>query len=166
MGEIRRYFRDNSWNVHVPRGMQELALRVARTSRALTERTGNSPTAAAIADELGEPEERVLEALSLDEINRPLSLDGVMQAGDADRPSVLEHCLGEEDRSLTEAEHRVSVDQMLNLLPAVLREVIQLRYLDQLSQRETGRRLGLSQMQVSRLERRALETMRGELVLN
>lgn len=159
-GEIKRYFRDHSWNVHVPRGMQELAQQVNRTNAELTERLGRTPTAQEIANRLEVSEERVIQALSLEEVNRPLSLDGEIDTGDSDRPSVLEQSLGEVDHGLDLTEDRVSVQQALGTLNEQLREVIRLRYLKELSQRDVARRMGLSQMQVSRMERRALTELR------
>lgn len=166
LGEIKRYFRDHSWNVHVPRGMQELAQQVNRTSRELTERLGRTPTALEIANRMEISEERVLQALSLEEVNRPLSLDGEIDTGDADRPSILEQSLGHEDPDLDVAEDRVSVQQALGTLSEQLREVIRLRYLGELSQRDVARRMGLSQMQVSRLERRALTELREQFSIH
>jgi RNA polymerase sigma-B factor len=166
LGEIRRYFRDHSWNIHVPRGLQELASRVGRASRELTESLGRNPTPAELAARLEVTEEQVLEALALEEVNRPLSLDGEFESGDSDRSAMLEGSLGMEDARLSHTEHRVSVKQAMNRLSEGLREVIQLRYLGELSQREVARRLGLSQMQVSRLEKRALEQLRAQFAVN
>ncbi len=166
LGEIKRYFRDHSWNVHVPRGMQELAQQVNRTSRELTEKLGRTPTAQEIANRLELPEDRVLQALSLEDINRPLSLDGEIETGDSDRPSVLEQSLGSEDGALAVTEDKVSIHQALRNLSDPLREVIQLRYLKEMSQRDVARRMGLSQMQVSRLERRALTELRQQFAVH
>ncbi|MBM3460220.1 MAG: SigB/SigF/SigG family RNA polymerase sigma factor [Armatimonadetes bacterium] len=162
LGELRRYFRDHSWAVHVPRGMQEFSQQVHRLERELTEHQGRSPTTAELAARLGATEERVREAQSLDSTNRPLSLDGEVELGDSGRPTQLEQCLGEEDAGLARLEDQVSVRQALGSLGDPLRDVIQLRYLDGLSQREVARRKGLSQMQVSRLEKRAMSELRAQ----
>lgn len=166
LGELKRYFRDHSWRVHVPRGMQDLAQQVHRANRVLTERLGRTPTPAELSAHLEVKEEEVRQALALDEANHPLSLDGEFEAADADRPSVLEHCLGTEDHALCDTEDRVSVDQALRRLSAPLREIISLRYLKELSQREVARRLGLSQMQVSRMEKCALEQLRHQFAVH
>lgn len=166
VGEIKRYFRDHSWNVHVPRGMQELSQKVRRASRELADRLGRTPTALELAARLEVSEEKVEQALALEDANRPLSLDGEIDTVDSDRPSVLEQCLGTEDRALTEAENRLSVNQALRGLSEPLRTVIQMRYLNELSQRECGRRLGLSQMQVNRLEKKALEHLRRQFAVH
>jgi RNA polymerase sigma-B factor len=166
LGEIKRYFRDHSWVLHVPRGTQELAARVERASRELGKSLGRCPTAAELARHLDTTEELVVEAMNLQEMNRTLSLDGEMNLGEGDRASVLEQCLGQEDTAYNETDHRVGVRQALKYLSEPLREILQLRYLGELSQREVARRLHLSQMQVSRMERRALEQLRGHFVVN
>ena len=166
LGEIRRYFRDHAWTVHVPRGMQEFAQQVHRANRELTERLARTPAAAELAAHLETTEERVMEALSLDDVNHPLSVDGVMPGSDSDHPMLLEETLGSEDAHLEDTEARVSVSQAMRHLSEPLRQIIDMRYLRELSQREVARRLGLSQMQVSRMERRALEQLRGEFALN
>lgn len=165
LGEIRRYFRDHSWTLHVPRGMQELVQQVDRTRRELTEKLARTPTAAEIARRLEVSEEQVAQALALEENNRPLSIDGDIDSGDADRPTYLEQSLGAPDAALAAAEYRVSVQQALRQLNEPLRRVVQLRYLGEQSQRETARRLGLSQMQVCRMERKALEQLRREFAV-
>lgn len=160
LGELKRHFRDHGWNVHVPRGMQELALQVDRTRREMTERLGRQPSAAELAARLEVSEERIQRVLGLEETQHLLSLDGVMAAADSDRATSLEQCLGDEDPRMGETECRVSVRQALHRLPESLRYVIEQRYLFEKSQREVARGMGLSQMQVARLERRALQQLR------
>jgi len=160
LGEIRRYFRDHSWNVHVPRGLQELTSRVERESRVLSLRLGRTPTAAEIAASLEVPVAEVEEALGLELANHPLSLDGQVDTGTGDSPTMLEDTLGSEDAAINGRECRIAVTQLMRRLPEAQRAVVEMRYLRELSQREVGRRLHLSQMQVSRIEKRALETLR------
>ena len=166
LGEIKRYFRDHSRPVHVPRGLQELEVQVERAARELTRRLGRAPHLAELAAHLGLPEERVQEALAIEELSHPLSLDCEPAGDDAAERGGLVQCLGGEDEGLEEAEQRVSLLQALRHLSDSLREVIQLRYLSELSQREVARRLGLTQMQVSRLEKRALEQLRGQFAVH
>jgi RNA polymerase sigma-B factor len=167
LGEIKRYFRDNSRAVHVPRGVQEMERSVGRASRELVRRLGRPPTPQEIATELGVAEERVLEALAVQDATHPLSLDGEMEAKEGgDRPSVLEQCLGTEDTGLERTEFHVCVRQLLRHLSEPLQHILQLRYLAELSQREVGRRLGLSQMQVSRMEKRALGELRSHIAIH
>lgn len=165
VGEIKRYFRDHSWSVHVTRGLQELAQQVGRAGKELTDRLGRPPTPAEIAARLEVSEERVVETLGLGNAQRPVSLDAEMY-GDGERGQALEQSLGTDDRFLNGAVDRVSVAQALRGLAEPLRQVLQLRYFEDLSQREVARRLNLSQMRVSRLERRALSLLRGQFAVN
>jgi len=102
----------------------------------------------------------------MEEVCRTLSLDGEVDTGDSEQPASLAACLGTDDAGLQNAEQRVSLGQALRHLAEPLRNIIQLRYLAELSQREVARRLGLSQMQVSRLEKRALGQLRSQFVVN
>lgn len=165
LGELRRYFRDHRWGVHVTRGTQELAQQVGRATRELTEALGRTPTAAELARRLDVPEQRINEVLQLPNAHHPLSLDGEFET-DGDGVAVLEHCLGREDRALTSAVDRVSVTEALRGLAEPLREVLRLRYLEDLSQREVARRLGMSQMRVSRMEHRALQLLRAQFAVH
>lgn len=167
LGEIKRYFRDHTRPVHVPRSVQELATQLERAGRDLAIRLGRTPTSAEFAAHLGVTEERVREALLMEEASHPLSLDFEGDAGDAgETTGKLAQCLGGNDTGLEAAECRVGVHQALAHLPAQLRELIHLRYFAELSQREVARRLGLSQMQVSRMEKRALGQLRIHFALN
>lgn len=167
LGEIKRYFRDHSRPVHVPRGLQELAVRVESANRELTRALDRHPTPEELAAFLEVPEERVIEALRVEEGSRPLSLDAEMETGDTgDCPGMLAHCLGAEDTELEGAEYRVSMRQALRHLSDSLQRIIQMRYFAGLSQREVARRLGLSQMQISRLEKRALAELRSQFAVH
>jgi RNA polymerase sigma factor (sigma-70 family) len=145
--------------------MREFSHEVERAEGDMTERLGRRPTAGELAARLEVPEERVIEAQGLEECRRPLSLDREQRPDDTERSSCLEQVLGGDDRELLRAEHRVGMNQALRHLSPPLREVIQLRYFSELSQRAVGRRLGLSQMQVSRMEKRALDQLRGEFAV-
>lgn len=166
VGEIKRYFRDNTWNLHVPRGMKELQLQVKRATASMTERLGREPTSAELAARLELPEKKILEALSLDEVNRPLSLDREVKRAGADRSGNLEESLGTVDHALTEAEHRVSVHQALARLGASHRRVIEMRYLQAMTQREVAAQLGVSAMHVNRQEKQALALLREQFPIN
>lgn len=166
LGEIRRYFRDHSWSLHVPRGLQETAQKVQRATRELTEQLGRTPTAVETARWLEIPVESVQEALRLATVNHVLSLDGEVMTAEGNRAGVLEQSLGRPDPGLESAERRVSVGQAMRRLRTPLREVLDMRYLQDLPQKDVASRMGLSQMQVSRLERRALSELRSMFDLN
>jgi len=158
LGELRHHARSHGWYLHVPRAMQELAQQVRRAESQLTERLGRPPTAAEIAARLDLTEEKVREALSLREANRPVSLDGVTETPDGGH--AISHWLGQEDSALQETVDRVGMSQALRQLAGPLRQILQLRYMNRLSQRDVARRMGLSAMKVCRLERRALDQLR------
>lgn len=166
LGEIRRYFRDHSWTMHVPRSLQELSVKVERISRQIGRELGRGPRAAEIADVLGVDEAEVQAALGLELANHPLSLDAPVETSATDGAAVLEETLGTEDREIGEVEHRLCLDQLLPRLNDQQRQVIELRYFGELSQREVARRLHVSQMHVLRLERRGLEQLRMSCAAN
>jgi len=167
LGEIKRYFRDHSRSMRVPRSVQDLVVQVARATREMTRSSGRAPTTPELAAKLGVAEERVAEALALEVVSHPLSLDGEVQSGHGGEGNgILEHYLGTEDAGLEQVESRLCVRQLLRHLNERLQRIVELRYLTGLSQREVARRLGLSQMQVSRLERRALTELRSHFAVH
>ena len=159
-GAIKRHFRDNGWSVRVPRDLQELALRVERVSDELVSETGHAPTAAQIADRAGIEVEDVLEAR---EAFRALHSDSLDQPRgsreDEDSGSLLD-TLGDADLELVRAHDRTALYSVLDTLDERDRTIIRLYYKDELTQAEIGRRLGYSQMHVSRLLRQAVERLR------
>ena len=163
LGAIRHHFRDHYWSVHVPRGVQELAQHLKRMELVMFAELGRSPTFGELSVRLQVSEESLVEAAGLEEFNHLVSLDGRFQTADPAAAGPLTEVLGGEDPDLLGVELSIALDQALGHLPPTLREVLRLRYLGELSQRAVGRRLGLSQMQVSRLEKQALSELRREL---
>ena len=157
LGEIKRYFRDLGWTVRVPRDIQELALRVEKVADALTGELGRLPTAQEIADRCDTTAERVLEARASATAHRAISLD--QPSGDPDMEDIVDR-LGADDAGYERAESAVQVDGLLAELPDRERQVLELRFREDLMQREIAERLGISQMQVSRLIARSLATLR------
>jgi RNA polymerase sigma-B factor len=104
-----------------------------------------------------------VDALAMEEICHPFSLDNLVGAPDRDRPLSSEERLGTEDAGLTRVEERLALHQEMDHLEPRLRDILELRYFGELSQQEVARRLGISQMQVSRLERRALTRLRDHM---
>ena len=159
-GAIKRHFRDNGWSVRVPRDLQELALRVDRVGEELLAETGHTPTAAQIADRGGIEVEDVLEAreafraLHSDSLDQPR---GALE--DEDAGSLLD-TLGDADLEIGRAHDRAALAAVLDTLGERDRTIIHLYYQDELTQAEIGRRLGYSQMHVSRLLRQAVERLR------
>lgn len=152
LGELRRHFRDHAWNVRLPRGLQELTMQLDQATNALTEELGRVPSAAQIAERLGISTENVLEGLEAGHARRTLSLDAPRLADEESMPAVemiADKELGYDRVEAQMAAERAGLDE---------REwrVLQMRFVDQLTQLEIGRSLGVSQMQISRISRRAL----------
>jgi len=151
-GEIKRWFRDHSWAVKVPRAAKDLAVRIETAMPALTARLGHSPAISEIADAVEADHESVLEALEARSAASVASLD---QALDDDDDALLDAAF--EDPEFAQAEHRAALEPALRTLTRRERRVLDLRFNDGLTQAEIGAELGISQMQVSRVLRRALE---------
>lgn len=152
LGELKRHFRDRTWAVRPPRNLQELALRALRAETALTRRLGRSPTVSELSAELGVPSEDLIEARDAGTAYHALPLDVPFDEGDEGR----ERALGAEDPGYRRAEERMLLGSLMADLSARDREILRLRFVEDLTQSEIGARLGLSQMHVSRLLRRAL----------
>ena len=159
-GAIKRHFRDNGWSVRVPRDLQELALRVERISDELVAETGHTPTAAQIADRAGIEVEDVLEAREAFRALHSDSLDQPRGAREDEDSGSLLDTLGDADLELVRAHDRTALYSVLDTLDERDRTIIRLYYKDELTQAEIGRRLGYSQMHVSRLLRQAVERLR------
>jgi RNA polymerase sigma-B factor len=156
LGELRRHFRDRVWNVHLPRGLQERTMDVNEAIQGLGDELGSSPTVAQIAGRLDLSEEDVLEALQADEARRTLSLDAPRSREDTESVPTIETV------PTTEMGYE-GVESQLAATDADLDEreklVLQLRFGADLNQYEIGKHLGVSQMQISRIMRKALRKL-------
>lgn len=153
-GELKRWFRDTSWGVHVPRSLQERYLLVARAADRLSQSLRRMPTIGDIAHGTGLTEDEVIECIELRHSHRPSPLE---------RPFSSEHQpiqLGREDEELMQVEKRSEVTQLLATLPPRERTIVRMRFWEQCSQSEIAQRLGMSQMHVSRLLARSLTRLR------
>ncbi|MDQ3723202.1 MAG: SigB/SigF/SigG family RNA polymerase sigma factor [Actinomycetota bacterium] len=158
-GEIKRYFRDRTWSVRPPRALQELALRVDAAVVELTEDMG-APTVAELAHRLGEPHELVLEALHARHARYAVSTQAQLGSDDDGAAARLEDRLGFEDGAYDVAEERVVLERLLRMVSERDRRVLRMHFELDMTQREIGEVLGVSQMQVSRIIRHALRRMR------
>lgn len=156
-GELKRYFRDRSWAVRPPRGLQELSARVDAFAHALTGQLGRAPTTAELSEAAGIDEEQVLEALTASSARAALSLQA--HAGD-DGYATLEDWIGHDDGGITSAETRSVLDTLLATLTARERLVVRLRFDEDLTQAQIGTIVGVSQIGVSRILHRALQRAR------
>jgi RNA polymerase sigma-B factor len=162
MGEIRRYFRDRSWAVRVPRRLQENLLRVNAAAQQLTGELGRAPSIAEIGERVGLDPEDVLAALEVSPAQHTVSLEAT-PAGRTDEALSLGDRLGAEDSNLDRVEMRSLLDQAMAHLNPREREIMALRFVEELPQTEVAKRLGISQMHVSRLQRAAVEHLRREM---
>jgi len=157
-GELKRYFRDKRWSVRVPRDLQELAMRVDRATNRLVQELGRAPTAAEIAQDVGVSIEQVLEAREAAAAYRAESLDRSFD-DDQDGTRVVDR-LGGDDPGYRQAESSATVESMMSILSDREREILRLRFVEDLTQSEIGDRVGLSQMHISRLLRQAVARLR------
>jgi len=159
-GELKRYFRDYGWSVRAPRWLQELSARVDGAVEALSGELGRTPTPAEVAERCDESVEHVLEALSSASAHRADSLD--RPAGTEEGSDPYGSLIGSSDDGFERAEQAADIDALLSRLPEREQAILRLRFHDDLVQRDIAARMNLSQMQVSRLIRDSLATMRAQ----
>ena len=159
LGEMRRYFRDCGWSVHVPRGDQERALKVREAQETLTHERGHAPTVNQLSVYLELDVEQVLDALQATQAYEALSLDAP-RAGREDEVTTLGDSMGGEDERYELVELDATIVSALEHIPARERKMLHMRFVGDLTQTEIATRLGISQMQVSRLLRRSLDQLR------
>lgn len=159
LGELKRYFRDSGWAVHVPRGMQERVMNVNQAIARLSRELGRSPTASEVSQEIGETPELVLEAMEASIAYDAVSLDTPRSAED-DEGDTYADTMGMIDERFELVEYKSAIGPTMRALPERDRLVLKLRFEDDLTQLEIAERIGVSQMHVSRLIRRALKRLR------
>jgi RNA polymerase sigma-B factor len=159
VGEIKRYFRDRTWSVRVPRDLQERALRVDKQVLELSTDLQREPTVAEIAHAAAATEEEVLEALEASGAYRASSLE-TPRGGEDESGDTLGDTVASAEPGFGRAEDRATLAQLLREVTPREREVLRLRFEEDLTQREIGERIGVSQMQTSRLLRRSLARLR------
>ena len=160
MGEIRRYFRDRSWSLRVPRRLQELNHAISVRIDVLTQEIGRSPTYAEIARSLNLQIEEIVEALEMTATVDPLSIDDEVSFSGGESAGSIGDQIGVSDANLENADDHAILQNALAQLSERERQVLQLAYFEEYSQIEIARQMNVSQMFVSRLLRRALATLR------
>ncbi|WP_018681140.1 SigB/SigF/SigG family RNA polymerase sigma factor [Actinokineospora enzanensis] len=163
MGEVRRYFRDTAWAVRVPRRLKELHLTITAASNELSQRLGRAPTPSEIATHLGMNREEVYEGLEAGQVYQSVSLDEALSSGDPDSDPLAD-TLGEEDSTLRGIEDHESLRPLIEKLPERERRILMLRFFRNMTQTQIAEKIGVSQMHVSRLLTRTLETLRAGLL--
>jgi RNA polymerase sigma-B factor len=160
VGEIRRHFRDKAWAMHVPRRLKELSVRLSRVLDQLTTELGRSPTIAELANAVGVEEEDVIDALDSMNAYSTRSLQAPFDDSSDDN---LSEKLGRAESGYEEVEDGALVAAGLDALDERERQIVELRFFREMTQSQIASEIGISQMHVSRLLRRALATMRGRI---
>ncbi|MFC9926648.1 RNA polymerase sigma factor SigF [Streptomyces sp. NPDC127190] len=163
VGEIKRFFRDTSWSVRVPRRLQELRLALTKASDELSQKLDRSPTVTELAAALGVSEEDVVDGLAVGNAYTASSLDSPAPEDDGGEASLADR-LGYEDTALEGVEYRESLKPLLAKLPPRERRIIMLRFFANMTQSQIGEEVGISQMHVSRLLTRTLSQLREGLI--
>jgi RNA polymerase sigma-B factor len=156
LGEIKRYFRDQGWAVHVPRSLRELAARVEIAVDELNGELGRSPTTEEIAERCDASVERVVEARLTMSAHRPESLDRPQFDEDGEPRGASIPC---DDPGFARVERATDMGRLLDTLPERERQIVRMRFQDDMLQRDIAERVGVSQMHVSRLLREAIEQL-------
>ncbi|GIN63520.1 RNA polymerase sigma-B factor [Robertmurraya siralis] len=160
IGEIKRFLRDKTWSVHVPRRIKEIGPKIKKTVESLTTTLHRSPKIYEIAQALDVSEEDVLEAMEMGKSYQALSINHTFEADSDGGTVTLLDIVGKEDSGYEKVNQRLVLEKVLYVLTDREREIVQYTYLDNLSQKETGEKLGISQMHVSRLQRRAIKKLK------
>ncbi|WP_051715500.1 RNA polymerase sigma factor SigF [Streptomyces bikiniensis] len=160
VGEIKRFFRDTTWAVHVPRRLQEARVELAKATDELSSRLGRAPRVAELALLMGLPEEEVVEAQIASNGYNSTSLDAAINGGDEEDEAALADFIGEEDPALELFENFHTLAPLVVALDERDRLLLHLRFVEELTQAQIGERLGVSQMHVSRLLARSLNRLR------
>lgn len=162
MGEVRRHFRDRTWSVRVPRRTKELQQQLGPVTETLSHRFGRMPTAREIAAELDVDLIEVTQAMIARNAYQASSLD--VSSTEDEAPMAIAETLGSEEPSYRLLEDAMAVRPLLAALPTRDRQILIWRFFENKSQAEIGERLGVSQMQVSRLLAKTLSTLREQAI--
>lgn len=163
IGEIKRFLRDKTWSVHVPRRIKELWPKVKTVIDELTNQLQRSPKIQEIADHLEVTEEEVLEAMEIGKSYQALSVDHSIETGSDGSTVTTLDIVGSHEEGFERVDQKLLLESVLHVLTDKERDIIHCTFIANKSQKETGEFLGISQMHVSRLQRRAIEKLRRAL---
>lgn len=159
IGEIKRFLRDKTWSVHVPRRIKELGPKIKTAVEDLTTKLHRSPKVEEIAEVLEVSEEEVLEAMEMGKSYQALSVDHSIEADSDGGTVTLLDIVGSIDEGYEKTNQRLVLEKVLHVLTDREKSIIQYTYLENMSQKDAGDMLGISQMHVSRLQRRAIKKL-------
>lgn len=163
MGELKRYFRDKGWVIRVPRRIQNLYKKINTAKKILPQELQRTPTVADIADYLGEDEETILETMEASKVYTPQSLDMKYQLQKGENSVDLADMIGEEDRNFDSVELKDLIDKSKERLNDLEKEILELRYYEGRTQVDIANTLDISQMTVSRIEKKIIQKFTLEL---
>ena len=158
LGEIKRYFRDKGWTIKVPRRVQENTKKVKDAYHHLSMVNGEAPTVKEIADYLGIDSDEVLIAMDAGKVYTPQSID--YEIGTDDKKTALSDIIGDDDQNFKDFENREQLEALMKNLSKTEKEIVRKRFFEQKTQLEIAGELGLSQMSVSRIEKKALKEIK------
>lgn len=162
LGEIKRHFRDKGWSIRVPRRLQELSAKVNQATDELTIELQRSPSVEEIAAKLGVGAEEILEAMESSGAYTSVSLEAGGSSEDDEAPALIDR-LGSVDEDLDASDDRMVIDDAISDFSPREQEIVRMRFIDGLTQVEIAKRLGVSQVQVSRLLRRTLRKIQDKI---
>lgn len=162
LGEIKRHFRDKGWSIRVPRRLQELSAKVNQATDELTVELQRSPSVEEIAAKLGVGAEEILEAMESSGAYTSVSLEAGGSSEDDEAPALIDR-LGSVDEDLDGSDDRMVIDDAISDFSPREQEIVRMRFIDGLTQVEIAKRLGVSQVQVSRLLRRTLRKIQDKI---
>jgi RNA polymerase sigma-B factor len=164
IGEIKRFLRDKTWSVHVPRRIKELGPKIKAAVDTLTNENQRSPKVQEIAEYLDVTEEEVLETMEMGKSYQALSVDHSIEADSEGSTVTILDVVGTHDKGYEEVNQKLLLQSVLHVLSEREREIIDCTFIMNKSQKETGEQLGISQMHVSRLQRRAIQKLKDALI--
>lgn len=163
IGEIKKYFRDKGWTIRVPRRIQELSKKINNARVQLSQELQRSPTIEDIADYLNSTEEEVLEAMEASKVYSPQSLDVTYDSNNDDKEVNLSDLIGEEDVYFNRIENNDFLLRATKNLNEIEKQILIQRYFDKKTQESIANNLDISQMTVSRIEKRVIQKLRKEV---
>ncbi len=163
MGEVRRYFRDYSWGMRVPRRLRELHVQISRTTGDLAQKLGRAPTAGELSQALEVPREEIIECLVAGDAYRLDSLDAPVGADSSGTRRSVADSVGGIDPQIEHITNREALRVLIAGLPGREREVLRMRFFESMTQSQIAEHIGVSQMQVSRILASTLRCLRDQL---
>lgn len=163
IGEIKKHFRDKGWTIRVPRRIQELSQKINSATTTLSQNLQRTPRIQDLVDYLGVSEDEIMEAMEVSQVYSPQSLDATIDSSDEDGGFNLSDLVGIEDDNYTDVDFLDFVDNVVEGFTEVEKIILNYRYFDRKTQAAIAEELDVSQMTVSRMEKKIVEKFKKEL---